>query len=165
MAESAEEFVYVVDASSWISVEGNPDANRILARIDDLIERGRIKCPPQCLREIRSTYMKGWTKARYKQIAHNLRTKVDFLQLLGAVTHKFSGMAGARGKRNRADPYLVAYAACRNATENPTVCVVVCDESALVRPNRKVPTACKAFGVESITLKEMLKREFPQEDW
>jgi len=75
------------------------------------------------------------------------------------------GMSGARGKRNKADPYLVAYAAYRNATENPTVCCVVSDESAAVRRGRKIPTACAAFGVEPLTLKEMLQREFPEEQW
>src|SRR5882724_4755496 len=124
MAESAEEVIYVVDASSWISIDGNPDANRILSHLDKLIERGRIKCPPQALNEVRNAYMAGWIKARRKQISHSLRSKVEFLALLGQVTFQFAGMSGARGKRNRADPYLVAYSAYRNKTENPTKCVV-----------------------------------------
>lgn len=165
MAESAEEIVYVVDASSWISADGNPDANRILACLDILIERGKIKCPPEVWNEIRSEYMVGWLKGKRPTIVHSLRSNVDFLMKVGVVTHQFSAMAGARGTRNRADPYVVAYAAHRNETENPTHFIVVCDESTLVRPNRKIPTACKAFGVESITLKEMLQREFPEEDW
>jgi hypothetical protein len=70
-------------------------------------------------------------------------------------------MSGARDVRNKADPYLVAYAAFRNASENPTTCVVVCDESAIHRPNLKIPTACKAYDIEPITFMEMLKREFP----
>jgi hypothetical protein len=102
---------------------------------------------------------------RRKQIAHNLRSKLEFLEMLGDVTFKFSGMAGARGVRNRADPYLVAYAAFRNATENPTTCAVVCDESPIHRRNRKIPTACKAYNIEPITLQEMLKREFPNQEW
>lgn len=165
MAKSAEAVFYVVDASSWISIDGNPDANRILSHLDILVQRGAIKCPPQCLREVRNKYMAGWIKIRRKQILHNLRTKLGFLKLLGEVSWKFSGMAGARGRRNRADPYLVAYAAFRNQTENQTCCVVVSDESALVRPNRKIPTACKSFGVELITFLEMLEREFPEENW
>jgi hypothetical protein len=165
MAKSAEAIVYVIDASSWISIDGNPDANRILAAADRLIERGAVKCPPQCLNEVKSAYISAWIKIRRKQIAHNLRTKVEFLRILGDVTFNFSGMAGARGIKNRADPYLVAYAAFRNANENPVKCIVVCNESAVQRPNRKIPTACKSFGVEAITLGEMLKREFPNEEW
>jgi hypothetical protein len=165
MAESAEERIYVIDASSWISIDGDPDANRILAHLHDLVERGAVKCPLQVLNEVRSEYMAGWLKPRRKQIGHNLRTKVEFLRLLGEVTFKYSAMAGARGTRNRADPYLVAYAAYRNANENPTTCIVVCDESASQRPSRKIPTACEAYGVDAISLKEMLKREFPDQDW
>ena len=163
MAESAEETVYVVDASSWISVDGNPDANRILLHLDILIQRGRLKCPPEVWKEIRSRYMAAWLKGKRKNIVHSLRSNIDFLKKVGEVTGKYPAMAGARGTRNRADPYVVAYAAYRNETENPTLCVVVCDESALVRSNRKIPTACKAFGVEPLTLMEMLKREFPEE--
>jgi hypothetical protein len=165
MAESAEETIYVIDASSWISIDGNPDANRILAHIDMLAQRGAVKCPPQCLNEVRNAYVAGWIKIRRKQLSHSVRAKVEFLQVLGAVTFQFAGMAGARGVKNKADPYLIAYAAFRNANENPTRCVVVCNESAAQRANRKIPTACKAFGVESLTLQEMLKREFPNQDW
>ncbi len=165
MAESAEASIYVIDASSWISVDGNPDANRILAHIDILVQRGAVKCPPQCLNEVRSAYIAGWIKLRRRQISHTLRTKLEYLKVLGDVTFKFAGMSGARSARNKADPYLVSYAAFRNITENPTTCVVVCDESAIHRPNRKIPTACKAYGVESITLAEMLTREFPDQDW
>lgn len=165
MAESAEEIIYVIDASSWISIDGNPDANRILAHIDMLAQRGSIKCPPQCLNEVRSKYIASWIKIRRKHLSHSLRTKIEFLKVLGDVTFKFAGMAGARGIKNRADPYLIAYAAFRNAPENPTRCVVVCNESAAQRANRKIPTACKAFGVEPITLEEMLKREFPDQEW
>ena len=121
MAESANGIIYVVDASSWISIDGNPDANRILAHLDMLVQSGKIKCPPQCLKEVRSAYMAGWIKARGKQIAHNIRSNVEFLKMLGEVTYKFPGMAGARGRRNKADPYIVAYAAHRPKTENPTV--------------------------------------------
>lgn len=165
MAESAEDIVYVIDASSWISVDGNPDANRILACLDVLAERGALKCPPQCLNEVRSEYIAGWIKIRRKQLSHSVRTKLEFLQLLGNVTFKFAAMAGARGAKNKADPYLVAYAAFRNATENPIRCVVVCNESVAFRPSRKIPTACRAYGVECCSLEEMLIREFPNEDW
>lgn len=109
MAESAEGVIYVIDASSWISIDGNPDANRILAHLDILIQRGAIRCPPQCLNEVRNAYLKGWIKLRRKQISHSLRSKIEFLKVLGEVTFKFAGMSGARGVKSKADPYLVAY--------------------------------------------------------
>ena len=165
MAGSTEEIIYVVDSSSWISVEGNPASNRILSNLDILIQRGIIKCPPEVWAEIRSEYMVAWLRGRKGSVVHNIRVNLDYLKLVGEVTGQFPGMAGARGSRNRADPYVVAYAAHRNGTENPTRCVVVCDESATVRPNRKIPTAYQAFGVEPINLLEMLRREFPHEGW
>ena len=33
----------------------------------------------------------------------------------------------------------------------------------VVRPNRKIPTACKSFGIDAVSLMEMLKREFPKD--
>jgi hypothetical protein len=92
MAESAEEIVYVIDASSWISIDGNPDANRILAHIDMLATRGAVKCPPQCLNEVRNAYMAGWIKIRRRQVSHTLRTNIEFLKMLGDVTFKFSAI-------------------------------------------------------------------------
>jgi hypothetical protein len=73
MVESGEGVVYVVDASSWISIEGNPGANRILAHLATLVERGAIKCPPQALSEVRSKYMAGWIKGFRRQISHSFR--------------------------------------------------------------------------------------------
>lgn len=49
-------------------------------------------------------------------------------------------------------------------SKNPGKSAVVCDETLASRPNRKLPTACKAFNVECLTLMEMLAREFPEED-
>jgi hypothetical protein len=86
--------------------------------------------------------------------------------LLGQVTGKFPGMSGARGRRNKADPFVVAHAAFIIEGGHLTdKCSVVCDETLNSRPNRKLPTACQAFGVEPLSLMEMLAREFPEEGW
>ncbi len=158
--------VYVVDSSSWISIEGNPAENKILYHLSVLIERDQIVCPPQVWSEIeRCKRVLAWIENQKKQIVHNYRSKNRFLELLGQVTMKFPAMAGARGRRNKADPYVVAHAAFANETENPAKFSVVCDETLASRPNRKLPTACAAFKVESLTLMEMLAREFPEETW
>jgi hypothetical protein len=104
MAGSAEEIVYVVDASSWISVDGNPDANRILLHLDILIQRGKVKCPPEVWNEIRSAYMVGWLKGKRKDIVHSLRSNIGFLKKVGEVTIKYPAMAGARGVSAGARP-------------------------------------------------------------
>ena len=74
-----------------------------------------------------------------------------------------SAMAGARRRKERADQYIVATAAHLNATSNPTRYRVVCEETDTQRPSRKMVTACKSFGVESMSLLEMLREEFPDE--
>ena len=166
MAESAEAIVYVVDASSWISIEGNPAANKILYSLSSMVDRGVIKCPREVADELKHCeYVKGWLHLRRKEIVHNIRQKIEYLQLIGQVAISFPAMSGVRSMRNKADPYVVAYAAYRTRTTNPTKFVVVCDETLKNRPNRKIPTACEAFGVECITLMETLSREFPDEAW
>lgn len=159
--------IYVVDSSSWISIEGNPAENRILYDLSVLIERGQIKCPPQVWTEIaRCERVLAWIEANRKEIVENFRSKPRFLEILGQVVGKFPAMSGARGRRNKADPYVVAHAIYRLETdETDDDCVVVCDETLTSRPNRKLPTACKAFSVEPLTLIEMLRREFPEENW
>jgi hypothetical protein len=167
MAESAEE-IYVIDSSSWIAIEQHPASNRILYYLSDLVDRGLIRCPVEVWNELkRCPFVKGWIKQRKKQIVHSLRNNGEFHRLVGEVAIRFPSMAGVRSARslNNADPYVVAYAAYRNRTENPTVCIVVCDETLAMRPNRKIPTACHKFGVKPVSLLEMLANEFPDEDW
>jgi len=86
------------------------------------------------------------------------------LGYVGEITHQFSAMAGARGDKDKADPYVVALAAHSQRISN-VEWVVIADETLASRPNRKIPTACAAYGVTSRTLVEMLKIEFPQDDW
>jgi hypothetical protein len=165
MAQS-DKVIYVVDSSSWISIEGNPAENKILFHLSVLIERNQIKCPTQVWNELqRCERVMAWIEPQRKSIVQNFRRQPKFLQTLGQVTMKFPAMSGARGRRNKAEPYVVAHAAYIIENENPSKCSVVCDETLTSRPNRKLPTACKAFGVEPLTLMEMLAREFPEENW
>jgi hypothetical protein len=92
-------------------------------------------------------------------------TDVQYLLLVGRVTHQFSTMAGARRRKERADQYIVATAAYLSATSNPTRTRVVCEETDAQRPSRKLVTACKAFNVEPMGLLDMLREEFPDEDF
>jgi hypothetical protein len=139
---------YVVDASSWISVEGHPAQNRILFFIGKLIEDGKIICPPEAWGEVKKCpWVKAWLETYHDQFVQSI-TAVEFYGILGRVTMKHHVMAGARRRKERADQYVLASAAYLNATSNPTRHVVVCEESAK-RASRKLVTACQAFGVES----------------
>jgi hypothetical protein len=58
-------------------------------------------------------------------------------------------MSKARGRKNPADPYIIALAEMEKY-------VVVADES-LVRPNRKIPGVCKQRGIRCLSLDEFVK--------
>jgi hypothetical protein len=46
---------YVVDTSSWIEIDDHPAQNRILSALVPLIEKGRIKIPPEVWEEFKET--------------------------------------------------------------------------------------------------------------
>lgn len=166
MAGSARQKIYVVDSSSWISIEGNPAANRILYFLDEMIDRSEIEMPPEVWDELkRCEYVLNWLKPRHKKVVVRLRQKPEFLQMLGRVAFDFPAMSGSRGSKNKADPYVVAHAMYRKKQLSPVPCAVVCDETLRSRPNRKIPTACQANQIDTLRLMEMLKREYPQETW
>jgi hypothetical protein len=156
---------YVIDASSWISIEGHPAQNLILFCLGKLIEEGKVQCPPEAWDEVKKCpWVQAWLKPYKVQFVKSI-SAVEYLMTVGRVTHQFHAMAGARRRKERADQYVLATAAYLNATTNPTKHVVVCEESAAQRPNRKLVTACRAFGVESKTLIGILRKEFPDENW
>lgn len=156
--------VYAVDTSSWLRIEEHPDRNRILDALGTLLERSQIKSPPEVFKELSKVgVVEGWVKLHQSEIEINLNDDIDYLRKVGDVTHQFSGMAAARSGKEKADPYVVALAAC--GTANPGPWVVVANETLNRRAGRKIPTACKAFGVECLAFEEMLRREFPNDGW
>jgi len=156
---------YVVDASSWISVEGSPAQNLILFCLGKLIEDGKIISPPQAWSEVKKCpWVKAWLEP-YKDTFVKSIGAVGFLSILGRVTHRFPAMAGARRRKERADQYVLAAAIHYNENSNPVEHVVVCEESGAQRPSRKLVTACESFGVKSMSLMDVLREEFPDEAW
>jgi Domain of unknown function (DUF4411) len=157
--------IYVVDASRWISVEGHPAQNLMLYCLSKLIDGGGIISPPECWDEVQNVpWVHAWLK-RYQRSFINRVATVEYYQMVGRVTRQFHVMAGARRKKERADQYVVGMAACLNVAGTSNVHVVVCEESHVKRPNRKIRTACTAFEVECIDLFSMLRKEFPDEPW
>lgn len=165
MPTGGDNRVYVVDASSWISTEGHPAQNLMLLCLGRLIESGKVISPPEAWAEVQNCpWVHAWLKQYQKEFVCHITT-VEYYQTVGRVTRQFHVMAGARRRRERADQYVVGLAAYLNSTGDPNVHVVVCEESHIKRPNRKIRTACTAFGVESTDLFSMLKKEFPDEPW
>lgn len=158
--------VYVVDASAWIFIEGHPAQNRILYCLTQLIEAGRVICPPESWDEVKKCpWVIAWLGALRGQIVES-PSSVEYLLMVGRVTHAFPSMAGARQRKERADQYVVGLAAYLSEASSPKrLHEVVASESDRRRPNRKIPTACEHFGVACRTLLEVLEREFPDEEW
>lgn len=165
MAEQdSARYIFVVDSSSWLEIESHPAQNRILSALVPMIEAGRIKIPPEVWKEIEeSSELHLWLKPHREAIIENRRSRPEYLLLAGKIAHMFQGMAGVRGLRDKADPWVIATAI--HAQGNPHVRVVVCNETVRRRPNRKLPTACAAFKVECLNLMEMLDREYPADGW
>lgn len=164
MAEAPSGCIYVMDTSSWLSIEGHPAQNRILSSLAALTEIGRIRIPPEVVAElVNVSDMVSWVKQLQEVLVERNTTDVEYLLLAGRIAHRFPAMAGATGRRNKADPWVRATAI--HGSANPHTRVVVCDESLAKRPGRKIPTACKAYGIECLTLFEMLDREFPDDGW
>lgn len=164
MAEQDSIDVYVLDASSWISIEGHPAQNRILHSLIPLIEAGRIKSPPQVWDELKKCdWVLAWIGDYRSQIVENRDNDIDYLMLVGRVTREFPALAGARGSKNKADPYVVALTAYGNEMDNPNTWITVADETLESRPSKKIPTACDRFGVDCMSLMEMLAEEYPDE--
>ena len=156
--------IYVVDTSSWIAVSEHPDQNRIRDRLATLFEDGRIKFSPEVVDELTQVSdFASWLQQYKITACENFRNDVSYLRLVGEITFKFPAMVGARSTRNKADPYVVATAI--HGAQNPHRRVVVCDETITVRPGRKMPTACAAYGVRCISILTMLEQEYPDDGW
>ena len=156
---------YIVDASSWITVENHPAQNRILFCVGKLIESGKILCPTEAWGEVKfCPWVLAWLEPDKDDFVQSIST-TEYLMTVGRVTHRFPAMAGARRRKERADQYIVATAMYLNATSNPTKHIVICEETDNQRASRKLVTACDALGVEHKGLLEMLRDEFPEEGW
>ncbi len=153
-----------MDASSWISIEGHPAQNRILHTLVGLIEADRLECPPEAWEEVqRCPWVHAWIDQYKDRLINNHRQNVDYLLLVGQITSRYPRMSGARGKKEKADPYVLANAVHGNRIINPMKFAVVTNEGPASK--RKLPAACrdKDYNVECMTLLEMLQKELPDE--
>ena len=112
MAEpDSPELVYVFDSSSWISIEDDPARDRILHRLSQLIDAGRIRCPPEAWDELKKCdWVLAWIGHRRGEIVFS-RRPLQYLRILGEIYLAFPGMCASRGSREKADGYVVAMAA------------------------------------------------------
>ncbi len=153
-----------MDTSSWLLIEGHPAQNRILNALVPLIEAGRVKFPPQVWDEFKETSeLVSWLEPYRDKCIARRSTDPSFLALVGDISHRFPGMAGARGRREKADPWVIATAA--HSASDVKRWIVICNETLSRRPNRKIPSACGHYKVLCMSLFEMLDREYPEDGW
>lgn len=161
MAGLASGPVYVVDTSSWISIEAHPAQNRILWHLGRLIEAGRVICPPEVRDEVlMCPQVIAWLQ-QYENRHVRRISDVEYLLEVGRVAHRFPQMAAVRGSKEKADHYVVGMASHLKKTGSREYIAV--SEEGMRRASRKISTACEAFGVRHMNLLDMLQNEFPEE--
>jgi hypothetical protein len=148
--QQIEPDVYVIDSSAWNNIDGRSDAEDVWQLIDQLIQDGRIVACAQVLTEIRDEpFFLLHLHAHELALQIGDRTDTDYLMHVGKITREHQAMAGARGTKTKADPYVVALAELDKY-------VVVADETCTHRPNKKIPGVCKQRGIKFKTLDEFV---------
>lgn len=158
MAENGRTKTYILDSSAWIAIDGNPNSNTIRSALLILLDDGRLKAPRQVFAElIRCGEFSGWAKANRRKIAYPRRMNAEYAANVGLVQHTFPSMSRALGSRERADVWVVAAVLTESA--KGVECCAVTTETPGNRPNRKIPGACAALGLECISIERMLEDE------
>jgi hypothetical protein len=165
MAEpDSDHALYILDASGWIWIDERPDKDRILWFVMKLVEDDRIASPPEVWGELKRCHtVLAWIKQHRKKIVRNPMDQ-EHANLLGEVHHRYPAMCGTRGTKTKGDGPSVAMGAYYRRKTNRK-CNVIASETAVNRPNRKIPTACASFNVEYGSVLGMLRAEFPDERW
>ncbi len=103
---------YIIDSSSWITIEGHAAHNRILSRIGQLIDEGKVIVPPEVWAELEVAECRGWLEQYKERLVVNRTNEVPYLMLAGQIAQRFPAMVSARIRRTRerADPWVIALA-------------------------------------------------------
>jgi hypothetical protein len=153
--------VYIVDTSSWITIEHHPAENWILYFVSKLIEEGRIICPPEVWDELKQVpRLKAWLEPTKDTHIRRIGAAEYFLAG-GRVTARFPVMAAARANKEKADQWVIAMALYLNEQDQGKEHVVVSQEG--FRKRQTIPKACVAMSVPYTDLLGMLRHEFPDE--
>jgi hypothetical protein len=141
--------VYTLDTSAWLNIGLRSDSDDTWQYIKDLAERGCIVACAQVIDELRPSDIYAlYVKPLEKALRVGDRNDADYLKHVGLITFEHPGMSKARGRKTRADPYIVALAELEGY-------IVVSDESR-TRANRKIPGVCSKRGVRCMSLDEFI---------
>jgi hypothetical protein len=148
--------VYCIDTSSilvWF-VDTYPPTifPGLLARMEELIDAGRLRSPKAVLDEIRpGDDCHKWSK---EQFALFLEEPVAVQRIVSRLMATHHDPAKPTKGINGADPFVIAMA----KHEGPH-CAVVADEHPGSRENRKIPFVCNHENVRCITFQQMMLAE------
>jgi Domain of unknown function (DUF4411) len=144
--------VYLIDSSAWFNIDLRDDCGQVWQRIYQLIAEKRIVICAEVFDEIRNSTVYERIKLHEAALKEGdlASTDLEYLQLIGKITHEHPSMSRARSRKFAADPYVVALAKLQGYT-------VVADESR-ARVNRKIPGACRKLDVCCLTLEEFVEK-------
>ena len=153
--KSIEPDVYLIDTSAWLNIDSCPDSEGVWNTVVALIKQGRIVACAQVLAELRDDPIYLLRLKPYEEALQAGDRGSDdptYLQHVGKITHDHPSMSKATGSKTPADPYVVALAEIEDY-------VVVAEETATRRPNRKIPGVCQQRGIRCKTLAEFIAAE------
>jgi hypothetical protein len=149
--QTLEPDVYLFDTSAWLNIEPRRDCENVWVIITALINTGRLFSCAQVFEELRDDpiYARLYPYKNALQVGDHDSDDPAYLQQVGRITHDYPSMSKARGRKNPADPYIVALAELEKY-------IVVADETTK-RPNRKIPGVCHQRGIRCLNLDEFIR--------
>jgi hypothetical protein len=151
LLELTEPPIYVIDSSSWFDIGDRSDRDAAWGVAIEAIKAGRVMLPVECIDEIRVDD-DVWARLAPFETMFRVSSSEAMCLLAGRIAEAFPAMAKIRSIKTKADPFVIALASLQGA-------LLVCHENGQKNPSRKIPTACKKFGVRCISLDDMLEIE------
>lgn len=146
---------YVLDSSCLIKLHRDQPIDiypSVWERLSELLASGDAVIPREADREmqVKDDELRRWLHARQVSVVESTE---DELAVVMQIAARHPGWV--RGKKNAADPFLIATASARGA-------VVVTDERGTGRAtedrNLRIPTVAAEFGVKCITYTELVRQ-------
>lgn len=161
MAEQSRKCVYVVDSSSFISLNRFDSEvfelpERVWKRLDELLEDGTIISSRYVYEEVVTDSKKpdkvsAWLKPKKTHFVKPTNQQVLYM---AEAVNGFSGLVDPDSEKEQADAWLVALAREKSEQDPETEFVMVTQENK--KSPIKIPAACRKHGIRTINQKEFL---------
>lgn len=154
--------VYCFDTSAFVTLSRTSEniiemPQALWKRLEKMMKDGEIISHRLVFDEISSgtknpDFITKWVADKQRYFL--TRTDAQITQV-PRIVQKFPGLIDYQQEREQVDPWLIALAIEKSKEENlfeVHACVVVSQENP--RSSKKIPEACKAFGVEHLSLRQ-----------